>query len=115
MNAMNIPSVKVEHDADDYNPHIKSELPSAAASPAAMSEDDVYEDTGDLDFSQVQSVFLMKLPHWLWENWSKIDDDEEIQLGMIRVEELGKGPNGEQAQKVCGTSLGQIWNITNCE
>ena len=66
---------------------IKVEPPSAAASPAAFSDDDMYEDAGDLDFSRaVQGLFLSRIPKYLWDCWSKFDDDQEVQIGTIRVE-----------------------------
>ncbi|KAI5306911.1 hypothetical protein KEM56_006472 [Ascosphaera pollenicola] len=50
-------------------------------------DDDIYEDTGDLDFSQaMQDVWLARLPKTLWEAWSKLDADEEIEVGALRVE-----------------------------
>ncbi|KAI4233456.1 MAG: hypothetical protein L6R40_007053 [Gallowayella cf. fulva] len=67
--------------------HIKVEPPSAAASPAAHSDDDLYEDAGDLDFSRTaQGLYLTRIPKYLWESWSTLDDEEEIQIGTVRVE-----------------------------
>jgi transcription initiation factor TFIIF subunit beta len=52
-----------------------------------LSDEDIYEDTGDLDFSQAgQNVWLTRIPKVLWEHWSKLDDDEEIRIGTVRVE-----------------------------
>ncbi|KAL8860132.1 MAG: hypothetical protein Q9178_003396 [Gyalolechia marmorata] len=66
---------------------IKVEPPSAAASPAAHSDDDIYEDAGDLDFSRaVQGIYLTRIPKYLWEAWSTLDDDEEIEIGKVRIE-----------------------------
>lgn len=66
---------------------IKVEPPSAAASPAAQSDDDIYEDAGDLDFSGArQGLFLTRIPKYLWDSWSTLDDEQEIQLGTVRVE-----------------------------
>ncbi|KAI5291998.1 hypothetical protein KEM52_006693 [Ascosphaera acerosa] len=49
--------------------------------------DDIYEDAGDLDFSHAsQDVWLARLPRSLWDSWSKLDMDEEIEIGTIRVE-----------------------------
>ncbi|KAK2758739.1 hypothetical protein FQN54_003429 [Arachnomyces sp. PD_36] len=68
--------------------------PDNKDSPGAMSEDDIYEETGDLDFTGAdQDVWLTKIPRFLYENWSKLDDDEEIQIGTVRVE---KGPTDIQ-------------------
>lgn len=66
---------------------VKVEPPSAAASPAAHSDEDIYEDAGDLDFSGAQQgLFLTRIPKYLWEKWSTLDDEQEIQLGTVRVE-----------------------------
>ncbi|KAI9794308.1 MAG: hypothetical protein M1833_000399 [Piccolia ochrophora] len=70
-------------------PHIKPEPDSTAPSPAALSDDDIYEDAGDLDFSSAPHVHLVRLPKWLWDNWSSIDEDGQIELGVIRVEDMG--------------------------
>ncbi|KAL8693135.1 MAG: hypothetical protein Q9218_001987 [Villophora microphyllina] len=75
------PNMKME-DA-----RIKVEPPSAAASPTAQSDEDIYEDAGDLDFSAAQQgLFLTRIPKYLWDSWSTLDDEQEIQLGTIRVE-----------------------------
>lgn len=66
---------------------IKSEIDSGAASPLAQSDEDIYEDAGDLDFSgTTHGLYLTRIPRFLWETWSKLDDDDEIQLGTVRVE-----------------------------
>ncbi len=86
------PAIKVEGATpqNGQGPAIKREPGSAAASPAAL-EEDIYEDAGDLDFSHAdQAAYLTRLPKWLWDAWSKLDDDAEIQIGMIRME---SGPN----------------------
>lgn len=82
--------LKVEQDGPTTlgeGARIKVEPPSAAASPAEPSDEDIYEDAGDLDFSRaVQGLYLGRIPKYLWESWSNIGDDEEIELGTIRVE-----------------------------
>ena len=63
------------------------DAPGAGASPAALSEDDIYEDAGDLEFNtdtNFQSLYLSKVPKYVWEAWSKLDEDAEIQIGTIR-------------------------------
>ncbi|KAI5287972.1 hypothetical protein KEM54_005570 [Ascosphaera aggregata] len=60
-------------------------------------DDDIYEDTGDLDFSQaMQDVWLARLPKALWESWAKLDADEEIEIGTLRVE----GPPEDIKRKI---------------
>ncbi|KAI4266823.1 MAG: hypothetical protein L6R38_008527 [Xanthoria sp. 2 TBL-2021] len=82
--------VKMEYNGPAMNGidgNVKVEPPSAAASPAPQSDDDIYEDAGDLDFSHaVQGLYLTRIPKYLWESWSTLDDDEEIRLGTMRVE-----------------------------
>ena len=84
MNGVTIPTVKVEQAP---SPNVKPEPGDAAPSPY-MDEDDLYEeDAGDLDFSQAQQqLWLSHIPRSLWETWSSLSDDEEIEIGTIRVE-----------------------------
>ena len=82
------PTIKVEGAGSQNGPGttIKAEPGSTGASPAGL-DDDIYEDAGDLDFTQAdQAVYLTRLPKWLWDAWSKLDDDAEVQIGMVRVE-----------------------------
>ncbi|KAI9848631.1 MAG: hypothetical protein M1838_000470 [Thelocarpon superellum] len=98
-----IPSVSVEQDADmssGGDVHIKPDPDSVDASPLPLSEDDIYEDAGDLDFSHFdKAVYLMRVPKYLWENWSKLGDDEQIKVGQVRVERLGHDANGQEINK----------------
>ena len=79
----------INNMADVYiKPEIKPDPDAPGASPAAFSEDDIYEDAGDLEFNadtDFQNVILAKVPKYVWEAWSKLDDDAEIQIGTIRV------------------------------
>lgn len=77
-------SVKQEPGA---TPLIKPDPDSKENLTGALSDDDYYEDTGDLDFSQAdQKVWLTRIPTELWKSWSQLDDDEEIEIGTVRVE-----------------------------
>ncbi|KAL2003928.1 hypothetical protein VTN02DRAFT_1624 [Thermoascus thermophilus] len=68
-------------------PYIKPDPDSKDVSMGGIEDEDIYEDAGDLDFSNAgQNVWLMRIPRQLWEHWSKLDDDEEIQIGTVRVE-----------------------------
>lgn len=61
--------------------------PEAAGSPTGFSEEDIYEDAGDLEFNpstDFQKLYLARVPKYIWEAWSKLDDDAEIPLGTIR-------------------------------
>lgn len=52
-----------------------------------LDDEDIYEDAGDLDFTAAnQHVWMSRLPRELWENWAQLDDDEEIEIGTIRIE-----------------------------
>lgn len=90
MNGATIPTVKVERAP---SPHVKPEPGNTVPSPY-MDEDDLYEeDPGDLDFSQAQQqLWLSHIPRSLWETWSSISDDEEIDIGTIRVEGMETDP-----------------------
>lgn len=84
-----VPSIKFEAGApmNGQVQRIKPDPDSVGASPAAQIDEDIYEDAGDLDFTGAeQGVYLTRLPKFLWESWSKLDDGQEIQVGTIRVE-----------------------------
>lgn len=66
---------------------IKPDPDALGASPAALSDEDVYEDAGDLEFNtnpDFQKLYLAKVPKFVWEAWDALDDDAEIQIGTIR-------------------------------
>ncbi|KAL1960962.1 hypothetical protein VTO42DRAFT_4850 [Malbranchea cinnamomea] len=66
---------------------IKAEPDNTEGVRGLSLEDDIYEDAGDLDLSgSAQDVWLMRVPRMLWDNWASLDDDEEIQIGTVRVE-----------------------------
>jgi transcription initiation factor TFIIF subunit beta len=68
-------------------PFIKPDPDTKESLLDALSDEDIYEDAGDLDFSNAgQSVWLTRIPKALWEHWAHLDDDEEIQIGTVRVE-----------------------------
>ena len=85
------PGIKAESNTLSVNEtelHIKSDPDSKGVSPAALSDEDIYEeDPGDLDFSgAAEGVYLTRIPKFLWENWAKLAEDQEIQLGTVRIE-----------------------------
>jgi transcription initiation factor TFIIF subunit beta len=68
--------------------HVKSEL--EGASPMAV-DDDIYEDAGDLEFydsafpnDPYGSMYLVRIPPYVWEAWEHLDDNAEINIGTIR-------------------------------
>ena len=84
---MEIPTVKVEHAP---SPNVKDEDSDYDASPYP-DDDDIYEDAGDLDFATAQqNVWLSHVPKSLWESLASFEDDEEIEIGTIRVEKKGE-------------------------
>ncbi|KIX93053.1 uncharacterized protein Z520_11326 [Fonsecaea multimorphosa CBS 102226] len=86
-----IPRVKLE-PAPDQN--IKLEPTDDTPSPFVDEDDDMYEDAGDLDFSQAQQqLWLSHIPKTLWETLSKLQDDDEIEIGKIRVEGAESNPS----------------------
>ncbi len=81
------------------DPLIKSDPETQGASPGLFSEDDIYEDAGDLEFNtdpDFQRLYLARVPKFLWEAWSKLDDDAEIHIGTIRQVTV-TDQNGEQS------------------
>lgn len=98
-----IPQVKVENA--DVN--VKSEaMDLDMPSPYVDEDEDADEDAGDLDFSQAQQqLWLSHLPRSLWEALSKLEDDDEIDLGSIRVEGPEDNPKRVScAGETCGNS-----------
>ncbi|GAB7356218.1 hypothetical protein MBLNU459_g6796t1 [Dothideomycetes sp. NU459] len=60
--------------------------PASLASPALHHhDDDDYEDTGELQIPAQNGAWLAKLPKWLWEAWSTLEDDQEIEIGKMRI------------------------------
>jgi transcription initiation factor TFIIF subunit beta len=78
---------------------IKPDPDAPGASPGAASEEDIYEDAGDLEFntdSAFQALYLARVPKYVWDAWSKLDDDAEIQIGTMRHTTV-TDPNGQKA------------------
>ncbi|KAL2831757.1 transcription initiation factor IIF, beta subunit-domain-containing protein [Aspergillus cavernicola] len=83
---------QVKQDPDASTPYIKSDPDSKDTVLADIDDEDLYEDAGDLDFANAaQSLWLSRIPRSLWEHWSKLDDDddEEVQIGTVRIEGSG--------------------------
>lgn len=81
--------IKTEPSSQQVNgePSLKSEQESTGAPLSVQSDEDIYEDAGDLDFSDtIQGMYLARIPKFLWENWSQLENDEEIRLGTVRIE-----------------------------
>jgi hypothetical protein len=80
---------------------IKPDPDAPGASPAPF-DDDIYEDAGDLEFNTdpaFRKLYLARVPRYVWEAWSKLDEDAEIQIGTIRIETTPNPDGGNP--KVC--------------
>ena len=88
MSSLEVPIIKVEQGGTAVvNTGAKLESKSSASSTGPHSEEDIYEDAGDLEFADsAQQVCLIRIPKFLWKSWSQMEDDQEIQLGTVRVE-----------------------------
>lgn len=85
------PAFKADPDIKSYNGAVKGE-PDLMDIP--LVDDDIYEDAGDLDFAGVgHGFYLTRLPKYVWEYWSQLDEDQEIQIGTIRVEGSLQSPD----------------------
>ena len=72
-------AIKAEQDSSFIKPEPDEDHPMR------MLDDDDYEDTGELGFpDQVPGAWAARIPRLLFEHWSKIDEDHEIQLGVVR-------------------------------
>lgn len=64
---------------------------------SVLSDEDLYEDAGDLDYAgSTQALILTRIPKFLWESWTQLGDDDEIQIGTIRYE-----GDPEDPKRVC--------------
>jgi transcription initiation factor TFIIF subunit beta len=94
---------KIEGNVDGSFLSVKPEPGSLAASPAVQyEEEDIYEDTGDLDFTEAgRDVWLCRIPKFLFENWKDLQDgdDEQLKIGTVRIEKDEK--NKEKYKRVC--------------
>lgn len=85
---MNGAGMKIEAGSNTF---IKPDPDSVASVP--MSDDeDIYEDTGDLDFSNSnKQIWMTRLPESLWDAFNKLKGDDEIVIGRVRVEKDTEG------------------------
>ena len=85
--AVNLELAGIAQTVNGAGLNIKSELGSRGLSPGCPSEEDIYEDAGDLDFTNAaEEVYLTRIPKFLWKSWALLEADEEIHLGTLRVE-----------------------------
>ena len=65
-------------------PTFKSEMDTYPA--ASLDDDDGYEDTGELNIPpNIESLWLTRVPDYLWAALSRLNDDDEIQIGTVRI------------------------------
>ena len=89
MNGPGLPGVKMDPDSKSANGWIKAEPGIQSSFPPSNmpTDDDIYEDAGDLDFTAAtKGLYLARLPKMVWQNWAQLDHEQEIQLGTVRVE-----------------------------
>ena len=90
---------------------VKDEPLDESMSPYMEDMDDVTEDAGDLDFSQGnRPLWLGHLPRSLWESLAQADDNDEIDLGVIRVEGPQDNPKLSARPLYVGTACQVIFH-----
>lgn len=71
----------------EVDPQIKPDPDTKSPSgPSFADIDDMYEDTGELNIPpdfEGRNVWLTRVPKWLWDVLSKVEDDEELEIGRI--------------------------------
>ena len=104
--APDVPSLTVENPMNGQTSLIKPDPDSIGASPSAHTDDDLYEDAGDLEFAgSDQGLYLTRLPKFLWERWSLLDDNQEVTIGTVRVE---GGPESIKRVRHSSSTLGML-------
>ncbi|MCJ1312866.1 hypothetical protein MMC25_006542 [Agyrium rufum] len=82
---VNGPSLKLEGEHGSY-PESAIKLEHELSNEIQM-DDDIYEDAGDLEFETFPPrAFLMRLPKILYKDLTSMDDDDEIEIGVLREE-----------------------------
>ena len=102
-------------------PPVKAEIKDEPGmSPAAFEDDDLYEDAGDLNFydtsgpEDYNNVSMMRVSHDLWNRWSELSDDQEVQIGTMRIWEEPVKVGNEVKKIVSETRSTPSWLIANC-
>ncbi|KAK8048582.1 transcription factor IIF beta subunit [Apiospora phragmitis] len=87
-------------------PGVKPEPEDASASPAVMSDDELYEDAGDLEFYDTTSptepsanLYLTHVPKYLYDQWAQLKEDEEVEVGRVR-RWIETDKNGEKRERM---------------
>ncbi|KAI0125800.1 putative transcription initiation factor IIF subunit beta [Xylariales sp. AK1849] len=86
-------------------PVIKPDPEDAKQSPAALDDDDLYEDAGDLEFYDPNvpqdpygTISLAHIPKYLYDQWAQLKDDEELVVGKVRTWQQAD-KNGQSIQR----------------
>ena len=91
LQGIGIPRVKLESAPDESVKRELSDTPSPFPDEDAEMDED---DAGDLDFSQAQQqLWLSNIPKTLWERLAKLQDEDEVEIGKIRVEGQETNPS----------------------
>ncbi|KAK7952437.1 uncharacterized protein PG986_008165 [Apiospora aurea] len=87
-------------------PGVKPEPEDAPVSPAVMSDDELYEDAGDLEFYDSTSpndpsanLFLTHVPKYLYDQWAQLKEEEEVEVGRVR-RWIETDKNGEKRERM---------------
>jgi len=73
--------------------HIKAEAEASPGRVGTPDEEDLYEDSGDLEFydknaPNTENIYLARVPGYVWEAWvkmtEKLGDNDEVQIGTLR-------------------------------
>jgi len=83
--------------------------PDPESKSPGVFDEDIYEDAGDLEFSadpKFQNIYMAKVPRYVWEAWSKLSDDAEIQIGTIRQSQvMVDGQKRERLQMLLSSDI----------
>ena len=82
-----VPGLKADPDSKHIDGANSPVNHAAGLTDIPVADDDIYEDAGDLEFAEAsRRLYLTRIPKYLWKQWSKLDNEQEIRLGTIRVE-----------------------------
>ncbi len=93
---------------------IKQENSGLGGSPASFADSEI-DDAGDLEFNDDQrfkNAYLARVPKYVWEQWDKMGDDEEIVLGTLR-QSWTFDANSNRQESVC-RSCNLVSAANNC-
>jgi transcription initiation factor TFIIF subunit beta len=102
------------------DPAIKPDPENLDSVSVGVSDDDIYEDAGDLEFVDINpatnpaaaDMHLTHVPKYLHNAWANMDDDEEIRIGTVRKWiEVGKDGSRIVCRKFL---LLYYWKSTSC-